>query len=121
MPRSLPVRILCLSLAAGGLVSLAGCGKTNQYFEPPPPEVTVATPQQKDVTGYLEVTGTAQPVVSVDVRARVRGFLKERHFEEGSLVKQGQLLLVIDEEPFRLNMDQTKARYAEAQSALQKA
>jgi membrane fusion protein (multidrug efflux system) len=103
------------------LVSVAGCGQQNQYFEPPPPEVTVATPRQQAVTRYLEITGTAQPVVSVDVRARVRGFLKERHFEEGSMVEQGQLLLVIDEEPFQLQLEQAKARYAEAQTALQKA
>ena len=121
MPRKLSFQLASVCLALSAVVSLAGCGQKNQYFEPPPPEVTVATPQQQDVTGYLEITGTAQPVVSVDVRARVRGFLKERHFEEGSLVEQGQLLLVIDEEPFRLNLDQTKAQYAEAQTALQKA
>lgn len=103
------------------LACLAGCGRANQYVEPPPPEVTVTTPAQQDVTGYLEITGTAQPVVSVDVRARVRGFLKERHFEEGSLVEAGQLLLVIDEEPFKLQLEQAKANLAEAQAALQKA
>ncbi len=108
-------------LAVLPLVLLVGCGQQNQYFEPPPPEVTVATPTQQDVTRYLEITGTAQPVVSVDIRARVRGFLKERHFEEGSLVREGQLLLVIDEEPFQLQLDQAKARYAESQTALQKA
>jgi RND family efflux transporter MFP subunit len=111
----------CTCILAGGLLLAAGCGQANQYFEPPPPEVTVATPEKQDVTQYLEITGTAQPVFSVDIRARVRGFLHERHFEEGALVKQGQLLLVIDEEPFRLRLDQAKATYAEAQSALQKA
>lgn len=109
----------------GGLLGLtglvAGCGPANTYVEPPPPEVTVATPQTRDVTNYLEVTGTAQPVMTVDIRARVRGFLKERHFHEGSLVKKGDLLLIIDEEPFKLALDQAKARYAEANSALRKA
>lgn len=107
-------------LIAGGLLFASGCGQANQYFEPPPPEVTVATPEKQNVTQYLEITGTARPVVSVDIRARVRGFLHERHFEEGALVQKGQLLLVIDEEPFRLRFDQAKATYAEAQSALQK-
>jgi multidrug efflux pump subunit AcrA (membrane-fusion protein) len=98
-----------------GLVGLiAGCGPANTYVEPPPPEVSVATPQTRDVTNYLEVTGTAQPVMSVDIRARVRGFLKERHFQEGSLVKKGDLLLVIDEEPFKLTLDQAKNRHPEA-------
>jgi RND family efflux transporter MFP subunit len=99
----------------------AGCGEANTYVEPPPPEVTVATPVRKDVTDYLEVTGTARPVKSIDVRARVKGFLKERHFQEGSMVRKGQLLLVIDEEPFRVALDQANARLAEAEASLKKA
>ncbi len=119
---SAPLPRFCPPLLGFLLLAItAGCGQQNQYFEPPPPEVTVAAPRQQVVTRYLEITGTAQPVVSVDVRARVRGFLKERHFEEGSMVEEGQLLLVIDEEPFQLQLEQTKARYAEAQTTLQKA
>jgi len=110
-----------IAVPLAGLVVLAGCGQQNQYFEPPPPEVTVATPQQQPVTRYLEITGTAQPVVSVDIRARVRGFLQERHFEEGALVEKGQLLLVIDEEPFKLNLEKAKAQFLEAQTNQQKA
>jgi membrane fusion protein (multidrug efflux system) len=105
-----------------GLLGLApGCGDTNTYVEPPPPEVTVATPVRRDVTEYFEATGTTQPVLSVDVRARVKGFLKERHFKEGATVKKGELLLVIDEEPFRLALEQAKTRRAEAEAALKKA
>src|SRR5262249_47255306 len=110
-------------LGAGFLlvVWVTGCSDANRYVEPPPPEVTVVQPIRRGVTDYLEVTGTAQPVVSVDIRARVRGFLKERHFREGSMVKEGQLLLVIDEEPFRLALDQARMRRAEAEAALRKA
>jgi RND family efflux transporter MFP subunit len=98
----------------------AGCGETNKYVEPPPPEVTVATPVRREVTNYFEVTGTAQPLLSIDIRARVKGFLKERHFREGMVVKEGQLLLVIDEEPFRVQYEQAKARLAEAEASLRK-
>src|SRR5690349_17631835 len=91
-----PSRHEARMLAAGLLLGLApGCGEPNAYVEPPPPEVTVAAPVRRDVTDFFEATGTTQPVMSVDIRARVKGFLKERHFEEGSLVKEGQLLLVI--------------------------
>jgi membrane fusion protein (multidrug efflux system) len=100
---------------------MAGCTETNQYVEPPPPEVTVVKPVRREVTQYLEGTGTAQPVMSIDIRARVKGFLKERHFTEGSNVKEGQLLLVIDEEPFRLALDLAKMRLAEAEVSLRKA
>jgi RND family efflux transporter MFP subunit len=109
-------------LVAGLLLGFApGCGEPNAYVEPPPPEVTVATPVRKDVTDYFEATGTTQPFLSVDIRARVKGFLKERHFKEGSLVKQGQLLLVIDEEPFQLALEQARTRLAGAEAALKKA
>jgi RND family efflux transporter MFP subunit len=108
--------------AAGVLIGLvAGCGETNTYVEPPPPEVTVATPVTQDVMNYFEATGTAQPVMSVDIRARVKGFLKERLFKEGAVVKKGELLLVIDDESFRLTLDQARTRLAEAEANLTKA
>lgn len=117
-----PRRYKAAALAAGLLLGLApGCGEPNAYVEPPPPEVTVATPVRRDVVEYFEATGTTQPVLTVDIRARVKGFLKERHFKEGSLVKQGQLLLVIDEEPFQLSLEQAKTRLAESEAALKKA
>ena len=101
------------------LVSLiSGCGDENAYVAPPPPEVTVTSPERRPVTSYLEYTGTTQAVESVDIRARVKGFLKERHFKEGSDVKKGQLLLTIDEEPFRVQLELAKANLAEAEAAL---
>ena len=103
------------------LFVIVGCSEPNRYIEPPPPEVTVVRPERRLVTDYLEATGTSQPVVSVDIRARVRGFLKEKHFREGSMVKQGELLLVIDEEPFQLALEQSQLRLAEAEAALRKA
>ena len=103
------------------ILLLSGCSEANRYVEPPPPEVTVVRPVRRPVTDYVEATGTAQPVISVDIRARVRGFLKEQHFREGSAVKKGQLLLVIDEEPFRLALDQVRLRQAEAEASLRKA
>ena len=57
------------------------------------------------MTSYLEYTGTTQAVESVDIRARVKGFLEERQFKEGSDVKKDQLLLTIDEEPFRVQLE----------------
>lgn len=106
-------------LLAGLLAT--GCEQKNSYVEPPPPEVTVAKPVTQDVMNYFEATGTAQPVMSVDIRARVKGFLKERLFKEGAIVKEGELLMVIDEEPFRLALDQAKTRLAEAEANFTKA
>lgn len=100
---------------------LTGCGVRNEYVAPPPPDVTVASPVQREVTEYLEFSGITQPMETVEIRARVKGFLKEKHFTEGAEVKQGQLLLVIDEEPFQIQRDAAQSRLKEAQSALQQA
>jgi RND family efflux transporter MFP subunit len=108
-------------LAALPILLAAGCAEANKFAPPPPPEVTVAKPVRREITNYLEATGTTQPVLSVDIRARVKGFLKERLFKEGSLVKQGELLLVIDEEPFEVALEQAQTRLAEAEAALLKA
>jgi membrane fusion protein (multidrug efflux system) len=57
----------------------------------------------------------------VTIRARVRGFLTERHFQEGASVEKGQLLLVIDEQPYQIALQSAQARLAEAEAALHKA
>lgn len=100
---------------------IAGCGQSNVYQAPPPPDVTVSPPIKRSITNYLEYTGTTKALETVDLRARVKGFLKERHFEEGNIVKEGQLLLVIDEEPFQVALGMAKARLAESEAALKKA
>lgn len=85
---------------------------------PPPPEVTVSHPTQQSVTNYAQHTGTTRAVESVDLRARVRGFLKEQKFRDGAEVKEGDLLLVIDEEPFQVQVAVATARVDEAKAAL---
>ena len=99
----------------------AGCGNSNRFQPPPPPEVIVVQPVKQAVTSYLEHTGTAQASERVELRARVRGFLKERDFKDGQDVKTGQLLFVIDEEPFRVRLEQAKARLGEADASARKA
>jgi len=88
---------------------------------PEPPEVTVSVPVQRSVTNYLEYTGTTKALETVDLRARVKGFLKERHFDEKSPVKKGQLLFVIDEEPFQVTLEMARARLTEAEATLKRA
>jgi RND family efflux transporter MFP subunit len=101
--------------------SLGGCGQGNEYHEPPPPEVIVAKPVRQAVTSYLEHTGTAQASERVELRARVRGFLKERMFKDGDDVKADQLLFVIDEVPFQVRLEQARAHQGAAGAALKKA
>jgi membrane fusion protein (multidrug efflux system) len=99
----------------------AGCGKGNTYVAPPPPDVTVAKPTVRAVTDYLEYTGTTRTVLRVELRARVKGFLKQKLFKDGADVKQGDLLFVIEEEPFQVRLDQARAKVTEAGASLKKA
>lgn len=108
-------------LTAIALFGAIGCGSGNVYHEPPPPEVVVTTPVSDTVTSYVEYVGTAQAFEKVELRARVKGFLKQKLFKDGAYVKAGQLLFVIDEEQFQARLEQAEARQAEAQSALRKA
>jgi len=102
-------------------LATAGCGGGNAYVPPPPPEVVVRNPERRAVTSYLEYTGTTRAFERVELRARVRGFLRERLFKVGAEVKAGQLLMVIDEQPFAVSVDQARARRDEAEAALKKA
>jgi len=105
--------LLIASLAIGN-----GCkSKTNAFAPPPPAEVTVAQPIQKDVTQYLEYTGTTEPYETVDLRARVSGFLEQVNFKPGSKVKKGELLFVIDKRPYQAAVAKAEAQIASDQAA----
>jgi membrane fusion protein, multidrug efflux system len=77
--------------------------------QPGPPPVTVAKPIVKDLIEWDEFTGRFEAVGMVDVRARVNGFLDSVHFTDGALVKQGDLLFVIDRRPYQALVNQAQA------------
>jgi RND family efflux transporter MFP subunit len=99
-------------------VALAGCTGKNQYAPPPPPEVTVATPVKQQVRDYLEITGKTQSSESVDIRSRVSGYLKSIEFKDGQTVTEGQLLFVIEPEPFKVALASAKAELQKAEAKL---
>lgn len=107
----------CLS-AVLALLALAGCS-SNEYEAPPPAAVTVAKPTIKDVTIYVEYTGYTQAQETVDIRARVEGFLESMHFAPSDLVKAGQLLFVIDPRTYKAQVDQAKGSLAQSEAKLQ--
>jgi membrane fusion protein (multidrug efflux system) len=72
------------------------------------------------VSVVAEPNGTTRALEQVELRARVRGFLMERHFNEGSFVKKGQLLLVIEEAPYKVALESARAQLEEAQAAVKK-
>src|SRR5438105_2935174 len=82
--------------------ALAGCGGPPPGMPPPPPsDVLVSKPVIKDVTDYEDFPGRTEAVVSVELRARVNGYLDKVNFKEGSDVKQGDVLFEIDPRPYK--------------------
>ena len=107
-------RAIALPLAIATLV--ASCGEGQKQAGPPPPAVTVAEPVKRTVFDYDEYVGRFTAINSVEVRARVSGYLDKLHFKDGQLVKQGDLLFTIDKRPFQNTLDQARANLVQAQS-----
>ena len=117
----LPVAVLTAALA------LAGCNQPTANADAkksggppaggqPTPAVTVSQPRMQNLVEWDEYTGRLDAVESVDIRARVSGYLTEVAFKDGQNVKKGDLLFVIDSRPFERALDQAKAELAQAQT-----
>lgn len=78
-----------------GLALVTGCEKQAEATVVPPTDVSVAQPIREQVTDFVEFSGNTAAYASVDVRARVKGFLKKIDFTEGAMVKEGDLLFEI--------------------------
>jgi multidrug efflux system membrane fusion protein len=99
--------------------ALGGCGDSqNHAAAPPPPAVTVANPTKRTIVDQDEYVGRFVAVDSVEVRARVSGYLDRVHFEDGQIVKQGDLLFTVDKRPFQASLDQANANLAQAKANL---
>ncbi len=99
------------------VLCIAGCGPAVDTTPPQGgPEVTVANPIRMETADYADYTGSLAAVESVEIRARVQGFLEKIHFRPSSKVEKGQLLFDIEQAPF-----QTKLDFATAQIASRKA
>ena len=102
-------------------VATAGCseGQPQQAIgPPPPPAVTVAKPVRKMVVDEDEYVGRFVAVDSVEIRARVGGYLEKINFTDGQMVKEGDVLFVIDRRPYRHALEQAKANLAQARANL---
>lgn len=124
--RHLRIAALPLLLIAGAL-GLAGCSQPAANTDAkkaggppaggqPPPAVTISQPRLQNLVEWDEYTGRFDAVESVDIRARVSGYLTEVAFKDGQNVKKGELLFVIDSRPFERALDQAKAELAQAQT-----
>jgi multidrug efflux system membrane fusion protein len=109
------------SVALAAALTLAGCSNEPQVVSLPPPEVSVSQPIERDVTEYFETTGRTTAVESVEVRARVSGYLVRVDFEEGANVKQGDLLFQIDPRQYEAAVLQAEGELARWEAELRKA
>jgi len=110
-------RVRACATAGGVLLALlGGCGNRNEYHPPPPPQVTVAKPLRAPVTEYLLGTGSIAAMQTVDLVARVEGYLRSVNFTDGSVVRAGQLLFVIEPEPYQAKLASYQAQLESAQS-----
>lgn len=88
---------------------LAACENRSSNVTLPPPEVTVSNPIQRDVTTYLEYSGSTAAFESVDIRPRVSGYVETISFAPRARVKAGSVLFVIDPGPYRAKVEQAEA------------
>ncbi|WJZ75955.1 efflux RND transporter periplasmic adaptor subunit [Paraburkholderia sabiae] len=116
--RNRPQRALALWPCLLAFAALTACKKAPT--EPPRPtvEVTVVTVAQKETPVDFEFTAQTQSSREVEIRARVDGFLERRLYDEGALVKEGQVLFVMDRKPFEAALQSAKGALAQQQARL---
>jgi RND family efflux transporter MFP subunit len=107
-----------MGLLSVALAALTGCGNHDDAApkQGPLPNVKVAQPLSQEVTEWDEYTGRIEAVNSVDVRARVSGYLEKVNFKAGDKVHKGDLLFVIDPKPFTAQLNYAEAELERAKS-----
>jgi membrane fusion protein (multidrug efflux system) len=116
--RKMAALIAAVAVAGG----LSACGKKSG---PPParpaPEVSVLTVTSETVPLITELPGRITPMRVAEVRARATGILLKRFFEEGSNVKEGDVLFQIDPAPLEAALNSARANYAKTEATLKEA
>ncbi len=101
-----------------GTAALTACdGSSNTYVPPPPPAVRVAQPVQEPITLYFDLTGNTAPLNSVDIEARVQGYLQSIDYQDGTTVTKGTKLFGIERDTYQAQLDQAKASLASQQAS----
>jgi membrane fusion protein (multidrug efflux system) len=105
-----------LALACVALALTTGCEK-KEAAPPPPPEVSVLKIEPRDTPIIFEYIAQTQSPQQVSIVARVSGFLDKQLYTEGEIVKEGQVLFVMDQKPFIAQLDAMQAAYDQAKAA----
>jgi RND family efflux transporter MFP subunit len=122
MRLSIPsISLVLLGIVSGAALTLSGCARNEaaeQKAAPPLPQVTVAAAIARKVTDFDEFTGRFEAVERVEVRPRVSGYISSVNFKDGTEVKKGDVLFVIDQRPYIAERDKARAQLAQARSQL---
>ncbi|MBX9696801.1 MAG: efflux RND transporter periplasmic adaptor subunit [Alphaproteobacteria bacterium] len=115
-----PLTIPVILLIALGIILFLGIKSfwqkdSNAHMTPPPPMVSVLTVETKDTPISFEYAGRISGKKAVEVRARVSGTLLKRNFVEGTHVKRGTVLFIIDPAPYEAALAQAKARFTQTE------
>ncbi len=100
------------------VLALVWCRRETQAEAAPPPNVVVAQPIQRVIDHYLDTTGVAAAVNTVDLTARVQGFLQEQSYTDGQAVTRGATLFTIEPEPYLAQLQQAQAEQQAAEAHL---
>jgi RND family efflux transporter MFP subunit len=99
-------------------LAFTACAEKNISAPPPPPKVTVAQPSRETVTDYLELTGNTQAINTVQLVARVPGYLDKVLFQDGQFVKRDQLLFLIQQNTYQETLRQAEASISQQRAQL---
>src|SRR5256885_6854669 len=108
-------RLLAIAALTFGLL-VAGCGKHASKTASPPPVVSVVQPIAREVVEWDDYIGRLESPETVELRARVSGYLDKVHFKEGKEIKKGDLLFTIDPRPYQAEFDRADAEHQRAES-----
>jgi RND family efflux transporter MFP subunit len=97
---------------------LAGCKPENKFQPPPPPVISVAVPLKQEVVPYEELTGNTVAFNTVDLVARVEGFLISQNYTDGSFMKKGDTLFVIEQTMYKAQVKEAEAQLDGAKAQL---
>jgi multidrug efflux pump subunit AcrA (membrane-fusion protein) len=117
--RALAAAALVAAVAVGFGVSKIPRGAA-QPAQPAPSAapIPVVLPKLQSVTNYVEITGNAAAVNAVKLIARVEGYFEKIHYEDGALVKEGDLLFTIQQDQYQAQLQQAQAQVLTAQASL---
>lgn len=110
-----------LPLLVAAAILCAGCGNEAPPPAPPPPDVAVGAVVQQDVPIYMELVGQTSGKEDIEIRARVEGYIDRVAYTEGSVVRKGDLLYVVDPKPYEASLAGAKGDLATWQARLDKA